>query len=33
VKEKERVRVMRNIDTVAAMAVAATEERRKRRHR
>ena len=32
-KEKEWVRVTRNVNTVVAMAVAAMESRRKRRHR
>ena len=31
-KEKEWVRVRHDVDTVTAMAVAATEGRRKRRH-
>ena len=31
-KEKERVRATCNVDTIAAMAVAAMEGRRKRRH-
>ena len=31
-KEKEWVRATRDVDTIAAMAVAATEGKRKRRH-
>ncbi len=31
-KERERARVTRNVDTVRAMAAAAMEGRRKRRH-
>ena len=32
VKETERARATHDVDTLAAMAVAATEGRRKRRH-